>query len=104
MVKSAIASLSYDTFEKLGSSEATIPFGEKSTFFINQKYSLVVEPTAVDDQGRIRLKTQVMMKMKKGDETVKALDTMLVMAPGKHLNIGGLKLDDGDLIVVLSVR
>lgn len=104
-VKSAIQSLSYDTFEKISSSNATIPFGEKTEFFINQKYTLVVEPTAVDERGRIRMNTVVMMKSDREDgKLVKALDTVLVMAPDKHLNLGGLKLEDGDLIVVLSVR
>lgn len=104
-VKSAIRSLNYDTYLKVSSSSATIPFGEKTTFFINDTYTLVVEPTAVDDRGRIRMNTVVMMKGKGTDKPpVKALDTVLVMAPGKHLNLGGLKLDGGDLIVVLSVR
>lgn len=103
-VKSAIASLSYDTFEKIGSSNAVILFGEKTTFYINQRYSLVVEPTSIDDQGRIRLKTQILMQSKKDSDPVKALDTVLVMAPGKHLNLGGLKLTDGDLIVVMKVK
>ena len=104
-VKPAIASLSYDTFQKLGAAEAVIPFGKSSTFYINEKYSLIVEPTAVDDQGRVRLKTQIMMKSQKEEgKAIKALDTVLVMAPGKHLNLGGLKLPEGDLIVVLKVR
>ena len=104
-VKSAIRALNYDTFEKISSSNATIPFGEKTEFFINQKYTLVLEPIAVDDRGRIRMSTVIMMKSDKdGGKMVKALDTVLVMAPDKHLNLGGLKLNDGDLIVVLSVR
>ena len=104
-VKPAIRSLNYDTYVKVSSYAATIPFGEKTTFFINDTYTLVVEPTAVDDRGRIRMNTVVMMKGKGRDQQpVKALDTVLVMAPGKHLNLGGLKLDGGDLIVVLSVR
>lgn len=104
-VRPAIQSLNYDTYEKISSSTATIPFGEKTTFYINKKYSLVVEPTAVDDRGRIRMNTQILMKSdkEKGKE-VKALDTVLVMAPNKHLNLGGLRLEEGDLIVVLSVR
>ena len=74
---------------------------------LDESYSLIVEPTAVDKQGRIRLKTQVMMKKKSKDgvKLVKALDTVLVMAPGKRLNLGGLKLEGGgDLIIVLSVE
>ncbi len=103
-VTRAIAALDYDTFKKISSSEATIPFGEKTTFFINSTYSLVIEPTSIDNEGRIRMRTQVMMKPKNSKEKIKALDTVLVMAKGKQLNLGGLKLAEGDLIIVLSVK
>jgi hypothetical protein len=104
-VKQAVAPLSFDTFTKVSSAEATIPFGEKTTFFINGTYSLIIEPTSIDSNGRIRLHTQVMMKSTTKDEKkVKAMDTVLVMAPGKQLNLGGLKLADGELIIVLSVK
>ena len=104
-VKRAVAGLDYDTFSKVSSSDATIPFGEKTTFFVNKTYSVMIEPTSVDGSGRVRLHTQVLMKSKdKKKKTVKALDTFLVMAPGKQMNLGGLKLADGDLIIVLSVK
>ena len=104
-VKRAVAGLDYDTFTKVSSSEARIPFGERTTFFIDSTYSLVVEPLSIDNAGRVRLRTQVMMKSKKNPkESVKALDTVLVMAPGKQLNLGGLKLNDGELVIVLSVK
>ena len=106
-VKRAVGGLDYDTFSKVSSADATIPFGEKTTFFVNSKYSVLIEPTSVDGSGRVRLHTQVLMKSKdknKDKVKVKALDTFLVMAPGKQMNLGGLKLTDGDLIIVLSVK
>ena len=106
-VRHDIANLNYSNFQKLSSYSATINFGEPTTVPIDESYSLIVEPTAADKQGRIRLKTQVMMKKKSKDgvKLVKALDTVLVMAPGKRLNLGGLKLEGGgDLIIVLSVE
>lgn len=104
-VQRAVAPLDYDTFIKVSSSDATVPFGQQTTFYINSTYSLIVEPTSIDTSGRIRMRTQVMMKSKdENKDMVKALDTVLVMAPGKQLNLGGLKLDDGDLIIVISVK
>lgn len=103
-VKRAIATLDFDTFTKISSSEATIPFGKKTTFFIDTDYSLVVEPTSIDDAGRIRIRTKVMKKSRDGKKDKVTLDTVLVMAPGKQLNLGGQKLADGVLIVVLSVK
>ena len=107
-VRRDIASLSYNTFEKKSAYSGTIPFGSKTKIPIDNTYSLIVEPTAVDQQGRIKLSTQVMMKKVGKDGkmvNVKALDTVLSMAPGKKLNLGGLKLKDGgDLLIVLSVK
>ena len=106
-VRRDIANLNYSNFQKLSAYSATINFGEPTKVPIDESYTLVVEPTAVDKQGRIRLNTQVMMKKKTKDgvKLVKALDTVLVMAPGKRLNLGGLKLKNGgDLIIVLSVK
>ena len=34
---------------------------------------------------------------------VKALDTTLTMTPGSRLNLGGLRLASGELVVVISV-
>ncbi|MFP6597055.1 MAG: hypothetical protein VCC01_06325 [Candidatus Hydrogenedentota bacterium] len=102
-VKRAIAKLDFDTFTKVSSSERTIPFGEKSTFIIDSDYSLVVEPTSIDDAGRIRMRLKVLKKYGDDKKDKVTLDTVLVMAPGKQLNLGGQKLADGVLIVVLSV-
>ena len=107
-VRQDIASLSYNSFEKKSAYSGTIPFGSKTKVPIDDTYSLIVEPTAVDQQGRIKLSTQVMMKKENKDGkvvNVKALDTVLIMAPGKKLNLGGLNLKDGgDLLIVLSVK
>ena len=76
-VRRAVGALDYDTFSKVASSEAKIPFGEKTTFFVNKTYSVIIEPTSVDSYGRIRLHTQVMMKSKdKKKVNIKALDNL----------------------------
>ena len=106
-VRKNIEKLNYSTFERIAYGGVKIPFGKPSTFMIDETYTLIVEPTAIDKEGRIRLKIQVMMKKetKEGVKMVKALETIPLIAKDKRINIGGLKLKGGgDLILVLSVE
>ncbi len=103
-VRGAIGGLSYDTFRKLTSIETTIPFDKETKLRINEHYSLYLTPKSTDTQGRIRMRARLTMTSRDGEKTVNALDTVLTMAPGKHLNLGGLRLDDGELVVVLTAR
>lgn len=58
-----------------------------------------------DESGRSRIRTRVQETIKIGEKTVlrDALDTTCTIAPHKHLLLGGLKLDEGELALVLSV-
>ncbi|PCJ65105.1 MAG: hypothetical protein COA73_03015 [Candidatus Hydrogenedentota bacterium] len=103
-VRSAIGGLDYDTFSKLTSIDTTIPLNEETKFRINEHYSLYLTPMSIDGQGRIRMRARLTITSRDKDKTVNALDTVLTMAPGKHLNLGGLRLDNGELVVVLTAR
>jgi len=103
-VRSAVGGLGYDTFRKLSAIETTIPFNEETKLRINEHYSLYLTPVSVDAQGRIRMRARLTMTSREKKKTVNALDTVLTMAPGKHLNLGGLRLEDGELVVVLTAR
>ena len=104
-VKPALRGLDYDTFYLLKSGEVDCEFDKRSEIRINADYTLHVTPLEKTADGRARLRCQITMPPKTpGGEPVSALNTTLLIAPGKHLNLGGLKLKDGDLIVVLSMR
>lgn len=100
----AVIGLDYDTFHRVKSGEAPAPFDQETQFFINDRYTLYVTPLEKGSDGRIRIRTRIAMATRDGTgQPVNALDTTLVMVPGRHLNLGGLRLDEGELIVVLTV-
>ncbi len=101
-VRRAVSTLDYDSFYKVRSADVPVPFEEEAKIYIDGKYTLYVTPLSVMEDGRIRIKARITMKEKK--KTVKALDTTLTIKPGSHLNLGGLRLSSGELIVVISVK
>lgn len=100
-VRRAVASLDYDSFYRLSSANVPAPYGEEIKIHINERYTLYLTPIARTETGRIRMKARITMKAP--DRAIKALDTTLTMLPGSHLNLGGLRLKRGELIVVISV-
>ena len=100
-VRRAVSGLDYDSFYKLRSADLPVPYGEEAKIYIDGQYTLYVTPLSVMKDGRIRIRARITMKSK--EKTIKALDTTLRMMPGSHLNLGGLRLSSGALIVVISV-
>ena len=103
-VQRALAGLSFDTFSRISAAELPVEYGTEQLIQVNTKYALYVEPVSQTDDGRVRIHARVTMKSRDGTRTVDALDTTLLIKPGTHLNLGGLKLDTGELIVVVSVK
>ena len=101
-VRRAVSGLDYDSFYKVRSADVPVPYGEEAKIYIDAQYTLYVTPLSVTQDKRIRIKARITMKSKA--KTVKALDTTLTMKPGSHLNLGGLRLSSGELIVVISVK
>lgn len=103
-VRRALADLDYDTFYKIQSAELPCPYGEEQKVYVTDRYTLYMTPVSVRDDGRIRLRARITMKSRDKEREVNALDTTLLIAPGTHLNLGGMRLDEGELIVVISAK
>jgi hypothetical protein len=102
--RKALSGLGYDTFLKVRSAEVPSPFGEEQKIYINDTYTLYVTPESVRDDGRIRLRARIEATSRDGKQKKNALDTTLLIAPGSYLNLGGLPLEEGSLILVISVK
>lgn len=103
-VRNAVIGLDYDTFNRVREQRKPVPYGQESEFAINARYTLYVTPLSRAPDGRIRIKARIVMHPRTaGRESIDALNTTLIMVPGKHLNLGGMKLDVGELIVVMSL-
>lgn len=103
-VQRALTSLSFDTFTRISSAELPVAYGSEQPILINSRYTLFVKPVSQTDDGRVRIRARITMKSRDGTRTADAIDTTLLIQPGTHLNLGGLKLDSGELIVVVSVK
>lgn len=104
-VKPALGPLHYDTYRQLRSGTVDVPLRKEQTFYINATYTLLITPLEIDERGRIQIKARITMPPENEDGTPRtALSTTFHISPGKQFNLGGLKLDDGDLIIVLTAR
>ncbi len=103
-VQRALAGLDFDTFARVQSAEIPSPYGEEQTIHINAKYTLHITPVSQQDDGRVRLRARITAVSRDGSQTVNALDTTLQIKPGMQLNLGGLRLESGELILVISVK
>lgn len=103
-VQRALTGLDFNTFTRVQSAEVPSAYGKEQAIIINQKYTLYITPVSQQDDGRVRLRARITAVTKDGKQTVNALETTLQIKPGTYLNLGGLRLDAGELILVLSVK
>ncbi len=103
-VKTAIEGLDFDSFTKVKGVTVTAKSDEDTRVAINDTYALVLKYVSRAKDGRVKVEARIELVPKKaGAAPVTALRTELTMAPGKHVNLGGLRLDEGELILVLRV-
>jgi hypothetical protein len=102
-IRTAVNDLPFDTYKKVKVSRQAAPCGEESRLAIDERYTLFVKPVSREADGRIRLEIRIEMAPKEpGGKPVKALDTRMMLAPGEKVKFGGLKLAQGELVVVVS--
>lgn len=110
-LKDALEDLDYDTYLLLSSKTLRVKMGEEATYEINSRYKLCVEPLSQERSGQTRLSVRVEMTPKRPPERagqerkpVNVIKTTLLISPDKKLKLRGLKLDRGELVVVLMLR
>ena len=104
-IRSSLDTLPFDTFRKVKSDRGQVSAKEEAKFKINDRYTLSVTPLSGDTEGRVRVKVWITEKVEKDGKTVtrKALDSTSAVVPGKHLLLGGLPMDGGQLAILLTV-
>lgn len=104
-LKEALSDLDYDTFRRLSATTLRAGLNEEATYQINSRYKLCVKPLSREPSGQVRLNVRVEMKTgAAGAKPVNAITTTLLISPDKKLKLRGLKLDNGELVVVLMLR
>jgi len=109
--KDALDGLDYDTYHHLSSKMLQAKMGEEAVYEINSRYKLCVEPLSRESSGQTRLNVRVEMTPKEAQgragwerKPVNVIKTTLLISPDKKLKLRGLKLDRGELVVVLMLR
>ena len=103
-VQRALGSLDFDTFVRVQSADIPCAYGQEQAIIINQKYTLYITPVSQQEDGRVRLRARITALSRDGNQKLNALDTTLQIKPGMQLNLGGLRLEKGELILVISVK
>lgn len=104
-LKDALSDLDYDTFRRLSTTTLRAGLNEEAAYEINSRYKLCVKPLSREASGQVRLNVRVEMKTNApGAKPVNAVATTLLISPEKKLKVRGLKLDNGELVVVLMLR
>ncbi len=101
-VRDAVKDLPYRTFRLVKHGTERIGPGKSASFQAHTDYAAVLslESSAAEDpQARVRV---VIEGPPNGDAPPrKALDTVLRLAKGATVRLGGLPADEGDLVVIL---
>ncbi|MBN2308493.1 MAG: hypothetical protein JXR94_05950 [Candidatus Hydrogenedentes bacterium] len=106
-IRPALEALDFDVFTKVNAGKAVADAGREVQLPINRDYTLFVTPLCKDREGRIRIKgrveEKVLLRGNKKPVSRQALSFTSAIAPNKPLRLGGFRLGQGELIVVLSV-
>ena len=111
-IQKAVADLPYDTYRKVNVATQKVKMAEEAAFEINPTYTLRATPVEKDEQNRIRMDLRIDEKVEVEDSETKkkkvvvreALTSTSSIAPGKPLVLGGLKLKEGRLVIVLTAE
>ena len=100
-VQKALEGLDFDTFTRVASGSESVDIGDEARFPIDDHYALTMSPISTSDDGRVRVRSRITVT--RDGKSRDALDTTQAMVPGKLMNLGGLPMGKGELVVVLSV-
>ncbi|HOE66842.1 MAG TPA: hypothetical protein PLO62_09985 [Candidatus Hydrogenedentes bacterium] len=96
-----------DTFRKITEARIDVPFGAEKGVDLTAHYALYVTAVSKENDGRVRIKARIEECAVSDSEkrTRTAVSAVSSMAPGGHLVLAGLKLDDAaQFVAVLSVE
>lgn len=103
-VRSALADVKSNALRKVRASDTSAPYAEETKFPIDERYTLYITPVSRGDDGRVRAKARITVVPRRGGSPVNAVDTTLSIVPGDYVKIRGLKIESGELVVLLTVK
>jgi hypothetical protein len=103
--REALEDLSFDHYSLIKESSFSIPLGQKQSVELDDYCSLIISPLKREQNGQVRIQTSVRVPGK--DESppeLSAVSTTVSIGPGKQFKLRGLKLDQGEMVVVITLK
>lgn len=104
-VKPALDDLPYNTYRRFDTTVVTAPFNEETIVPLTDRHRLYLRPLSKEPNRHIRLNVRLHMTRRPegGKAPVTAINTTLVAGPGRQVKLRGVKLDEGELIAVITL-
>ncbi|HOD49494.1 MAG TPA: hypothetical protein PKY01_01045 [Candidatus Hydrogenedentes bacterium] len=108
----------FDDFRKLREAKTVVTYGEETKIPLDSRYTLFLKPIEQASHDRIRCDVRVHMRVEEqekkpdgasGEQSAEpkykeVLRCTLVAVSEKPFKVGGLKLDEGQLVLILTLR
>ena len=103
-VRKAIEDLPYDTFRSLFAGGATVAPGAETRLPLNDRYTLLLQCRAREGKNAAHIDFTVELPPPSpGGAPRKAVQSCMIVCTGKMVRIGGLKMNEGEMVVVLEM-
>lgn len=108
----------FNDFRKLRTLKTVAPYGKDTKIPLDNEYTLLLTPIERASHNRIRCNVRVQMRIEKKPEEKQENDSegetgepkykevlrcTLVAVSGKPFKVGGLKLEEGQLVLILTL-
>jgi hypothetical protein len=104
-IRNAVADLEFDTYRTITVETVSAPYKRETTLPLTPRYTLSITPLSREPRGDVRLNVSILMASRQeGGRPINALATTVVTGPGKPFKLRGLRLDQGELVVVLAFQ
>ena len=103
-VRRAVEDLPYDVFRGIYTGETKVRPGAEARLAVNSAYTLVITCQERRGQNAAHIDIAVELVATPSDAPARrALQTSMTVCTGRKVRLGGLKLDEGDLVIVLEM-
>lgn len=105
-IRSALGDVKFDTLRLLKMATLKVPYSKEAKTGITEEYALHVRPLSKEAGGRIKIQARVTMsrKEKKDGKPINAVGVTALAVPGQRFKLRGVPLEQGELVIVLSVK
>jgi len=103
-VRHTLDETGFDRYRKLSAATISAPLEQESSIDLGSGYALLITPLSRERNGHVRMHIRLRMDRKPPrGQSLNAVDTTIAIGPGKQFVLRGLKMDRGELIVVMSL-